>query len=31
MIKKNDEYHYGIFHVKGDEAATGRGGGPIVN
>jgi hypothetical protein len=31
MIKKKDEYHYGVFHVDGDEAATGNGGGPIIN
>jgi hypothetical protein len=31
LIKKHDEFHFGVFHLKGDEAATGRGGGPIVN
>ena len=31
MIKRGDEFHYGVFHVKGDEAALGKGGGPIVN
>lgn len=31
MIKRGDEFHFGVFHTKGDEAATGRGGGPIVN
>jgi hypothetical protein len=31
MIKKGDEFHFGVFHVKGDEASSGRGGGPIVN
>ncbi len=31
MIKKGDEFHYGVFHAKGDEAALGKGGGPIVN
>ena len=31
MIKKGDEFHYGVFHTKGDEAALGKGGGPIVN
>ncbi len=31
MIKKGDVFHYGVFHPKGDEAALGKGGGPIVN
>ena len=31
MIKRGDEFHFGVFHTKGDEASTGRGGGPIVN
>jgi hypothetical protein len=31
MIKRRDEFHFGVFHVKGDEASSGRGGGPIVN
>ena len=31
MIKKGDEYHYGVFQLKGEEAALGKGGGPIVN
>jgi hypothetical protein len=31
MIKRGDEFLYGVFRVKGDEASTGRGGGPIVN
>jgi len=31
MIKKHDEFHFGVFHLKGDEAATGKGGGPIIN
>ncbi len=31
MIKRGDEFHFGVFHTKGDEAALGKGGGPIVN
>lgn len=31
MIKRADEFHFGVFHTKGDEAALGKGGGPIVN
>jgi hypothetical protein len=33
MIKRRDEFHYGVFNVraKGEEAFSGRGGGPIVN
>ena len=31
MIKKKDEYHYGIFPAEGDEVSSGRGGGPIIN
>jgi hypothetical protein len=31
MIKKGDQFHYGVFHTKGDEASLGKGGGPIVN
>ena len=31
MIKKKDEFQYGVFHVDGDEAALGKGGGPIIN
>jgi hypothetical protein len=31
MIKTGDEFHYGVFHMKGGEAALGKGGGPIVN
>jgi hypothetical protein len=31
MIKRGDEFHYGVFHVKGEEAALGKGGGPIIN
>ena len=31
MIKRGDEFHFGVFHTKGDEAALGKGGGPIIN
>lgn len=31
MIKRNDVFHFGVFHVKGQEASLGKGGGPIVN
>ncbi len=31
MIKRNDEFHFGVFHAKGDEVAIGKGGGPIIN
>jgi hypothetical protein len=31
MIKKDDVFHFGVFHLKGDEASLGKGGGPIVN
>jgi hypothetical protein len=31
MIKPKDVFHFGVFQIKGDEAATGRGGGPITN
>ncbi len=31
MIKKGDEFHFGVFHTKGDEASLGKGGGPIIN
>jgi hypothetical protein len=30
IIKKEDEFFYTVFDI-GDEAATGKGGGPIVN
>ena len=30
-IKLGDEYHYGIYPSKGDAAALGKGGGPIIN
>jgi len=30
MIKKEDEFFYTVLNL-GDEAATGKGGGPIVN
>lgn len=31
MIKRGDVFHFGVFHLKGEEAALGKGGGPIVN
>lgn len=31
MIKKGDEYYYGVYHLKGEEIALGKGGGPIIN
>jgi len=31
MIKRGDEFHFGVFHTKGDEASLGKGGGPIIN
>jgi hypothetical protein len=31
MIKKGDEYHYGVYPSKGEAAALGKGGGPIIN
>jgi hypothetical protein len=31
MIKKGDVFHFGVFHLKGEAAALGKGGGPIVN
>jgi len=30
-IKTGDEYHYGVYPSKGDKAALGKGGGPIIN
>ncbi|HKW63464.1 MAG TPA: hypothetical protein VJN89_13025 [Candidatus Acidoferrum sp.] len=30
-IKLGDEYHYGVYPSKGDAAALGKGGGPIIN
>lgn len=30
-IKSGDEYHFGVYPSKGDSAAMGKGGGPIVN
>ncbi|HKW32106.1 MAG TPA: hypothetical protein VJN92_03810 [Candidatus Acidoferrum sp.] len=30
-IKPGDEYHYGVYPGKGDVAALGKGGGPIIN
>jgi len=31
MIKKGDEFHFGVFRSKGEAASLGKGGGPIVN
>ncbi len=31
MIKKDDEFHFGVYQTKGQEASLGKGGGPIVN
>src|SRR5262249_19999617 len=31
MIKKGDEFQYGVYPSKGDESAMGKGGGPIIN
>ncbi|HWW17027.1 MAG TPA: hypothetical protein VNY81_00285 [Candidatus Saccharimonadales bacterium] len=31
MIKKGDIFHFGVFPPKGEAAALGKGGGPIVN
>ncbi len=31
MIKKGDVFHFGVFPPKGEAAALGKGGGPIVN
>lgn len=30
-IKPGDEYHFGVYPSKGDHAALGKGGGPIIN
>lgn len=30
-IKPGDQYHFGVFPSKGDDAALGKGGGPIIN
>ena len=30
-IKPGDEYHFGVYPSKGDAAALGKGGGPIIN
>jgi len=30
-IKPGDEYHFGVYPSKGDDAALGKGGGPIIN
>ena len=30
-IKPGDEYHYGVYPSKGEAAAMGKGGGPIIN
>ena len=30
-IKPGDEYHFGVYPSKGDVAALGKGGGPIIN
>lgn len=31
MIKKKDEFHFGVLHIAGGNAANGQGGGPIRN